>query len=196
MTVTTHRGGSLCSTDISYVIYPQGIVDIDAAFDPQRDDLRRAGVAMGIDSALSMVDYYALGPWENSNDRADGTTIGRYTSTVGAMDDKYMKPQSAGSRGELREVAFTDPATGYSLLIQAEGPVTFSAMRNDDTQLMNAMHPVGSHSAPLHLSPLRLGVSRRGQCLLRPRCRHNARIPCAREAPLLPPPPLGIDPFR
>ena len=55
----------------------------------------------------------ALGPWENSNDRADGTTIGRYTSTVGAMDDKYMKPQSAGSRGELREVAFTDPATGY-----------------------------------------------------------------------------------
>ena len=140
VTVTPHRGGSLCSTDISYVIYPQGIVDIDAAFDPQRDDLRRAGVAMGIDSALSMVDYYALGPWENSNDRADGTTIGRYTSTVGAMDDKYMKPQSAGSRGELREVAFTDPATGYSLLIQAEGPVTFSAMRNDDTQLMNAMH--------------------------------------------------------
>lgn len=140
ITVRTARDGSLCATSIDYTFYPQGIVDIDAAFDPKADNLRRAGLALGIDSALSQVEYYALGPWENINDRADGVTLGRYTSAVGEMDEKYMKPQSAGTRSALRDVTFTDPATGFSLLIEAQGPVTFSAMRNDDTQLMEAMH--------------------------------------------------------
>jgi len=140
VTVTTHRNGSICSTDITYRIYPQGVLDIDATFDPKNADLRRAGLAMGIDSALSTVNYYALGPWDNTNDRHDGTTVGRYTSRVGEMDDKYSKPQSAGSRGGMREASFTDPATGYTLTIEAEGPVTFSAMRNDDSQLMEASH--------------------------------------------------------
>jgi len=140
VTVTTTRDGSLCATAITYTLYPQGVMDIDASFDPRKEGLRRMGVEMGIDSALSHVDYYALGPWENINDRCDGVTLGRYTSRVGEMDEKYMKPQSAGSRGEMREAAFTDPSTGSTLLIEAEGPVTFSAMRNTDTQLMEAAH--------------------------------------------------------
>ena len=115
---------------------------------------------MGIDSALSTVDYYALGPWDNTNDRHDGTTIGRYTSRVGEMDDKYSKPQSAGSRGEMREASFTDPATGYTLTIEAEGPVTFSAMRNDDKQLMEADHQWDL--APLPYTWLHLDASYRG----------------------------------
>ena len=161
VTVSTRRGGSICATDITYTIYPQGVMDIDASFEPMSADLRRAGLAMGIDSALSRVDYYALGPWENSNDRADGTTIGRYSSAVGEMDDKYMKPQSAGSRGEMREVAFIDPSTGYKLLIQAEGPVSFSAMQNNDTQLMEAMHQWDLTPLPytfLHLDAVSRGV--------------------------------------
>lgn len=140
VTVATARDGSLCATDIIYTLYPQGVIDIAASFTPRKEGLRRMGVEMGIDSALSRVDYYALGPWENINDRCDGVTLGRYSSRVGEMDEKYMKPQSAGSRGGMREAAFTDPATGYTLLIEAEGPVTFSAMRNTDTQLMEAAH--------------------------------------------------------
>ncbi len=140
VTVSTSQPGFLCPTTVDYTFYPQGIVDIDATFDPQNPDLRRAGLALGIDSALSRVEYYALGPWENINDRADGVTLGRYTSVVGEMDEKYMKPQSAGTRAALRDVTFTDPSTGFSLLVEAEGPVTFSAMRNDDTQLMEARH--------------------------------------------------------
>lgn len=160
VTVTTRRKGSICSTDITYTIYPQGILDIDATFDPKSADLRRAGLAMGIDSALSTVDYYALGPWDNTNDRHDGTTIGRYTSRVGEMDDKYSKPQSAGSRGEMREASFTDPTTGYTLTIEAEGPVTFSAMRNDDKQLMEADHQWDL--TPLPYTWLHLDASYRG----------------------------------
>lgn len=160
VTVTTHWNGSICSTDITYRIYPQGVLDIDATFDPKNADLRRAGLAMGIDSALSTVNYYALGPWDNTNDRQDGTTVGRYTSRVGEMDDKYSKPQSAGSRGGMREASFTDPATGYTLTIEAEGPVTFSAMRNDDSQLMEASHQWDLK--PLPYTWLHLDASYRG----------------------------------
>lgn len=161
VTVTTSRPGSLCSTDIVYRIYPSGIVDIDASFLPHTADLRRAGLILGLDSALSTVDYYARGPWENTNDRNDGTTIGRYSSRVGEMDIKYMKPQSAGSRTALREATFSDPSTGYALTIEAEGPVTFSAMANDDTRLMEAQHQWDLTPLPytvLHLDAVLRGI--------------------------------------
>ena len=59
---------------------------------------------------------------------------------VGAMGEAYVKPQTTGERQDLREVTFTDPATGFALTIQAEGEPTFSALRNTDEDLMNAMH--------------------------------------------------------
>ncbi|MDE6512162.1 MAG: beta-galactosidase, partial [Muribaculaceae bacterium] len=138
--IVTSRDGSLCKTDITYTFYPGGIVDIDASFTPKTDALRRAGLVMGLDPALSEVAYYALGPWENSSDRRDGVTAGRYTSQVGKMGADYVTPQTTGERQDLREVTFTDPSTGFSLNIQAEGLPTFSALRNTDEDLMNAMH--------------------------------------------------------
>ncbi|MCM1029643.1 MAG: DUF4981 domain-containing protein [Alloprevotella sp.] len=160
ITVKTSRSGSICSTAIDYTFYPRGIVDLDATFDPKSASLRRAGLALGIDSALSEVEYYALGPWENINDRLDGVTLGRYTSRVGELDEKYMKPQSAGSRAALRDVSFIDPATGYTLLIEAQGPVTFSAMRNDDAQLMEAQHQ--DDLIPLPYTYIHLDAADRG----------------------------------
>ena len=140
VTVVTGRDGSLCGTRIVYTFYPGGTVDMDATFLPKTDALRRAGLVMGIDPALSRVDYYAMGPWENSSDRRDGVSAGRYSSMVGAMGEAYVKPQTTGERQDLREVTFTDPATGFALTIQAEGEPTFSALRNTDEDLMNAMH--------------------------------------------------------
>ncbi len=140
VTVNTQRDGSLCGTEIVYVFYPDGTVDIDAAFLPKTDQLRRAGLVMGLDTALTRVDYYALGPWENSSDRRDGVTAARYSAFVGSMGEPYVKPQTTGERQDLREVVFTDPATGYALKIEAEGAPSFSASRNTDEDLMNAMH--------------------------------------------------------
>lgn len=140
VTVTTARDGSLCGTRLVYTFYPGATVDLDATFLPKTDQLRRAGLVMGIDTALTRVDYYAQGPWENSSDRRDGVTAGRYTSMVGAMGEPYVKPQTTGERQDLREVTFTDPMTGFSLNIKAQGDPTFSASRNTDEDLMNTMH--------------------------------------------------------
>ena len=137
--VKTTRNGSLCDTRIDYIIYPQGIVDVVATFVPKNDNLRRAGLICGIDSTLKNVNYYAMGPWENTVDRKDGVVVGRYATTVDQMADPYVKPQSCGSREGLREVTFTDN-NGKGVKIETEGNVSFSALPYTDEDLMRAGH--------------------------------------------------------
>ena len=137
--VRTRRAGNLCSTAIDYTIYPQGVVDVEAHFTPHTDQLRRAGLVCFLDSALSQVDYYALGPWENSNDRKDGVMAGRYQTTVPQMAEAYVKPQSTGNREELRELTLADH-TGFGIRIETQGKVNFSALPYTDADLMQAQH--------------------------------------------------------
>lgn len=158
--VTTHRGGSLAATDITYTFYPQGVVDIDAQFDPQTNSLRRAGLVCAIDSNLSAVDYYAYGPWENYDDRLDGVTVGRYSSTPADMVVPYVKPQSTGGREGLRELTLTD-AAGNGVTIETEGDVAFSLLPYTDADLMEAMHQWELTPRPynvLHLDARTRGV--------------------------------------
>ena len=137
--VKTTRKGSLCDTEINYTLYPQGIVDMDVRLTPHTGDLRRAGLVCLIDSALSHVDYYALGPWENACDRRDGVVAGRYTTTPAAMVEPNMKPQTTGNREELRELTLTD-GKGFGVKMQTEGRVNFSLIPYTDEELMNAKH--------------------------------------------------------
>ena len=137
--VRTDRRGTLCDTRITYTIYPQGVIDVDAEFTPHTSELRRAGLVCGIDSTLSNVDYYAYGPWENTCDRIDGTTVGRYTATVPSMVVPYVKPQTNGGREGLRQLTLTDNS-GRGLKIETEGNVSFSALPYTDKDMMDAMH--------------------------------------------------------
>ena len=159
--VKTTRKGTLCDTHINYTIYPQGIVDVVAEFTPKHGDLRRAGLVCGIDSSLSNVDYYAYGPWENTVDRKDGVVVGRYTSKVnGEMADRYVKPQSSGSREGLRELKLTD-GQGYGVMIETQGNVSFSALPYTDADLMNAQHYWEMQKRPytvLHLDAWMRGI--------------------------------------
>ena len=158
--IKTVRRGSLCDTEIDYTIYPQGIIDVDAKFIPKSGDLRRAGLVCGIDSTLSTIDYYALGPWENTVDRKDGVVVGRYTTTPDKMAAPYVKPQSSGSREELREVTFTN-RNGEGFKIETEGNVSFSALPYTDPDLMNANHYWDMQKRPytvLHLDAWVRGI--------------------------------------
>ena len=158
--VKTTRKGSLCDTEINYIIYPQGIVDIEAKFIPHTDRLRRAGLVCLIDSALKQVDYYAHGPWENSCDRKAGALVGRYTTTVAEMPEKYVKPQSTGGREGLRELVLSD-GKGFSLKIETEGQVGFSALPYTDEDLMKSGHYWEMQARPytvLHLDAWTRGL--------------------------------------
>jgi beta-galactosidase len=139
-TFTSTRRGSLADETIVYTIYPQGILDIDVTITPHTTELRRAGVVMGIDSTLSVVNYYAHGPLSNYNDRLDGQLVGRYSTTVATSGETYVKPQSTGNREGLRELTLTSPTNGHGIRILTEGNVNFSALPWTDADLMNADH--------------------------------------------------------
>lgn len=131
-------GPELADTHIEYT-EGDGYVDADITIIPKTDQLRRAGVVMYLDAQYNNVDYYALGPWENYNDRRDGCLMGRYSTTVEEMVTPYMKPQSCGGREMLREVTFTN-AAGDGIRVETEGNVSFSALPYTDEELMNAQH--------------------------------------------------------
>ncbi len=137
--VTTSRDGSLCATDIVYTFYTDGVMDMDVLFTPKESALRRAGLVCHIDSTLSNVDYYAHGPWENHVDRKDGCPVGRYSTTVDLMTERYVKPQSMGNREGLRELRLSDNE-GHGILIKTEGDVSFSALRYTSKDLMDTQH--------------------------------------------------------
>ncbi|MBR1593453.1 MAG: DUF4981 domain-containing protein [Alloprevotella sp.] len=131
-------GPELAETSIVYT-EGDGYVDADITITPKTDQLRRAGVVMYLDAQYGNVSYYALGPWENYNDRRDGCLMGRYKTTVQEMLTPYMKPQSCGGREMLREVTFTN-AAGQGIRVETEGNVSFSALPYTDKELMNAQH--------------------------------------------------------
>ncbi len=158
--IETQRNGTICDTEITYTIYPQGIMDIEATFTPKSANLRRAGLVCNIDSTLKNVNYYAHGPWENYCDRKAGALVGRYSATVAEMVEPYVKPQSTGGREGLRELTLTDDK-GTGIKIETEGNVAFSALPFSDTDLMNSNHIWELTARPytvLHLDAWTRGV--------------------------------------
>ena len=158
--VSTKRGGSLCATDIDYTIYPNGIVDIDATFHPQTDNLRRVGLACAINAGLRHIDYYAHGPWENHADRLEACPVGRYSTTTDDMVVPYSKPQSTGNREGVREVCFK-AANGKGVKIETEGDVSFSALPYTDTDLKQTKHQWELQKRPfiyVHLDAYQRGI--------------------------------------
>ena len=165
VTVMTTRNGSLCDSEINYIFYPNGIMDMDVKLTPKVKDLRRTGLVCSINSALDHVNYYAYGPWENYIDRKDACMMGRYQTTVDEMVEKYIKPQSMGNREGVRELKLTN-AAGAGICIETEGAVSFSAQRYTDVDLMNAKHVWNLQKRPciiLHLDAQTRGLGN-GSC--------------------------------
>ena len=158
--VCTSRMGKLCDTEIVYTFARDGSFDMDVRFQPHTPDLRRAGLVCGIDPTMSNVKYYALGPWENYVDRKEACFVGRYSTTVDEMVEKYMKPQSMGNREGLRELVLVDNE-GKGICIRTEGDVSFSALRYTDADLMDSKHLWELNDRPyivLHLDAALRGI--------------------------------------
>lgn len=158
--IIVSRDGSLCGQTLKYTLYPEGIVDVDVTLQPKTPNLRRAGIVVYLDSTFQHMNYYALGPWENYNDRRDGSLMGHYTTMVENSGERYMKPQSMGGRELLRELTLTDK-NGRGVRVETEGDVSFSALNYTDAQLMEALHKEDLQRYPavvLHLDACTRGV--------------------------------------
>ena len=139
-TVTTTAKGRNCNYVFTYTINATGVVDLQANYTANINNLRRIGMQMQMAGDLSNVKYYARGPWANYIDRCTGSFFGEYTSTVWDMNEYYLRPQTMGNRQDLRYVEFSNPETGKGVRVDTEGEVAFSSLYWSDEQLKAKMH--------------------------------------------------------
>ena len=133
---------------VTYVIYPNGILDMKVAFDPQRRGLRRLGLGMQFADGFDEVEYYARGPWSNYKDRQTGSYLGRYQTTIDGMIEENIHPQTYGDHQDLRELVLSGTSP-VSLRIQTEGSVAFSLSHFDELEWNQRLHYERLHWADL-----------------------------------------------
>lgn len=100
--------------------------------------LPRVGVRMGLPAGLDHVEWFGLGPNEAYADSKRAARVGRFSSTVDALQTPYVFPQENGNRMGTRTLLVHD-GTGSGL--QVEGAdFAFTARRWTSHDLAAARH--------------------------------------------------------
>jgi beta-galactosidase len=135
------RSGFETEITISYTIYGNGFINVDAKFKPGKNDLDipRLGLRMFLNKGLENVEWYGRGPHENYSDRKQSAVFGQYQKTVSQMLEPYERPQGMGNREDIRWVKITD-SEDNGLVITAKGKLNFTALHYTDQDLWKAPH--------------------------------------------------------
>lgn len=139
-TVTVTRQSTPCSYTQVWTIYDNGTVDLQVTYNPS-GRMRRMGLSMTFPAGYEHFTYYGRGPWENYNDRKQGSYLGRYSNTVSAALETYLKPQSCGNREDLRELTLgVSESYEQGMLVETQGNVSFSLLHYNDRTLYHTQH--------------------------------------------------------
>ncbi|WP_435136273.1 glycoside hydrolase family 2 TIM barrel-domain containing protein [Actinacidiphila sp. bgisy144] len=101
--------------------------------------LPRLGVRLGLSPALDAVEWYGGGPGEAYPDTRDASRLGRYRSTVAALQTPYVRPQENGARADVRWAELR-AADGSGLRVAGAPPFWFTARPWSTEQLAAAEH--------------------------------------------------------
>ena len=132
--ITMAATGSKANYDVTYTVYPNGVMDMKVTFTPNRRGLRRLGMGMEFAPGFDEVTYYAKGPWSNYKDRQTGSYLGRYTTSIRDMVDENTHPQTYGDHQDLRDLTLVNKQNGVNLNIETQGPVAFSLSNYDELE--------------------------------------------------------------
>ncbi|WP_329031927.1 DUF4981 domain-containing protein [Streptomyces sp. NBC_01725] len=132
--------------------------------------LPRLGLRMTLPGALGGAEWFGRGPGEAYADSRQAARIGRFTSTVDALQTPYVHPQENGNRIDLRWLRLTS-ADGAGLRVDGEPAFAFTARRWTSEQLDAAAHttdlePGGTLNLNLDLAQNGLGSASCGPGVL------------------------------
>ncbi|MDO3628249.1 glycoside hydrolase family 2 TIM barrel-domain containing protein [Mucilaginibacter sp. BT774] len=141
VTNATTRSGFETNITITYIIYGNGFINVDATFKPGKNDLDipRLGLRLFLDENLENVEWYGRGPHENYSDRKESAAFGQYQKTVSQMLEPYERPQGMGNREDVRWVKIANNVNS-GLVILAKGKLNFTALHYTDQDLWKAHH--------------------------------------------------------
>jgi len=116
----------------TYTIYGNGEMVVENKLASNLEFyLLRVGMKMELAPGFGNVEYYGNGPGENYVDRATGSPVGIYKTTVEKMFEPYIRPQFFGNRTGVRWIKVTD-GTGAGMMIVAKDTIEACASRYDD----------------------------------------------------------------
>ncbi|MFD6949662.1 beta-galactosidase [Nocardiopsis sp. TSRI0078] len=122
--------------------------------------LPRFGVRTALPASLDGVEWFGRGPGEAYRDVAQAARVGRFSSTVDALQTPYLRPQENGNRADARWLVLR-AADGTGLRVEGAPVFDFSARRWDTAALDAADHPhelVPDDRIHLHLDQAHHGI--------------------------------------
>ena len=126
----------------TYTFFGNGTIYADNQVLPggPASTLPQTGFSMTLAPGTEHLEWYGRGPHENYADRKTGAAIGRYNSTVSAQYFPYIKPQSTGSKQDVRWVMLGDGKKGGLLIAGDARPFSFRALHYSEQDLARAAH--------------------------------------------------------
>ena len=131
----TTTGRDTVPHTVTYTLYGNGVVDVDASFAPSAgSNMPRLGLQTFLSPGLENIEWYGRGPIENYRDRKNAAYVGLYRTTVDGMKEHYVRAQSMGERTDVRWLSLTDN-DGVGIKITPRGTLDFSALHYTDRDL-------------------------------------------------------------
>ncbi len=141
----TNPDGDGFKSEISYEIHGAGVLVSASATKlnatPERLDLPRVGVRMGVARELGAAEYFGRGPHGNFNDRMTGEDVGLYRAGVADFFEPYPKLQDSGNREETRWMSLCGPDGFGAVFKAADGPLPFALLPNSQAEMKALAHP-------------------------------------------------------
>ncbi|MCD8483320.1 MAG: DUF4981 domain-containing protein [Verrucomicrobia bacterium] len=128
-------------------------------FDPTLPDLARVGVKFQLNSSLSRVSWFGLGPVETYCDRKSSAWSGVFECSVQENFFRYIVPQETGNREDLRWICVRDEL-GNGLMVTALQRFSGSALPYSSEDLIAAYHPY--ELPPVRFTHLNIDLRQRG----------------------------------
>ena len=123
-----------------YTISADGRIEAENIFtiDKAIPDLPRLGVVLTLKPEFEKLRWYGRGPFENYSDRKRAALVDLYDSTVTDQYVPYIMPQEHGNHTDVRWISLGSGNAG--LLVEASGPMEFSASHYKAQDLDSAFH--------------------------------------------------------
>ena len=112
-------------------------VNMDVIRDMDFPELPRFGLRIFLPGQMNQVSYYGMGPEESYIDKCRASSHGRYSATVEALHEDYLKPQENGSHydcdyvvvsGEERELrAYSDGTFSFNASMYTQEELTMKS---------------------------------------------------------------------
>jgi len=117
----------------AYTIYSNGDMIVENRLVSNLENyMLRIGMKMELAPGFENVTYFGRGPSENYSDRATGSPVGIYSTTVNGMFEPYIRPQFFGNRTGVRWIKVTD-ASGAGMMVIAKNTIEACASHYDDS---------------------------------------------------------------